>query len=314
MKNQFSLATQLAVALLFVSCHNSTVQQSIPEILGMQLIPARPPAKTNDHASNTSIASFFLDEKEVSNTDFKAFLDATGYLTTAEKDLDWEQIKGQFPPNTPRPPDSLLKAGALVFQPDLNTIDLQNELSWWHWERGANWKQPEGRNSTIEGLEEHPVVQISHADARAYCQWKGKRLPTEAEWEWAAQGGDSASTYPWGNDDPNSAHDKANFWQGPFPWENQKLDGFASTSPVAHYPPNGYGLYDMAGNVWEWCIDPYQEGPEGPVIANHFVIRGGSFLCAENYCSGYRTRNRLAADGQIGSNHTGCRCAMDIPD
>ncbi|NRB49073.1 MAG: formylglycine-generating enzyme family protein [Saprospiraceae bacterium] len=314
MKN-LRLITVFATAfLLFLSCESDSIQQPIRQIPGMQLIPEQQRSTTNNQVRPLPIAAFFLDQKEVTNADFQAFVEATGYLTTAEKNLDWEQIKGQFPPNTPPPPDSLLKAGALVFQPNLQTIDLQNELSWWHWERGANWKQPEGTNSTIEGLENHPVVQISHSDARAYCRWKGKRLPTEAEWEWAAQGGHPSAVYPWGDESPNSASDKANFWQGPFPWENQVLDGFAGTSPVAHYPPNGYGLYDMAGNVWEWCVNPYQESPDSPVITNHFVIRGGSFLCAENYCSGYRTRNRLAADGQIGSNHTGCRCAMDIPD
>ena len=314
MKNQHLMAVLVAAFLLFLSCENNSVQQPIRQIPGMQLIPEQQRSENIGKAVAHPIPAFFLDQREVTNAEFKAFVDATDYLTTAEQDLDWEQIKSQFPPNTPPPPDSLLKAGALVFQPNLNAIDLQNELSWWHWERGANWKQPEGGNSTIEGLENHPVVQISHADAHAYCQWKGKRLPTEAEWEWAAKGGNPSAIYPWGDDAPGSASDKANFWQGPFPWKNQELDGFAKTSPVAHYPPNGYGLYDMAGNVWEWCEDPYQELPEGPVIANHFVIRGGSFLCAENYCSGYRTRNRLAADGQIGSNHTGCRCAMDIPD
>ncbi|MBX2871436.1 MAG: formylglycine-generating enzyme family protein [Saprospiraceae bacterium] len=312
MKNQYPLVILMAVSLVLLTCQNDSIQQQAGLMPNMQLIPAGHTNSIANTRSSKAIAPFFLDEKEVTNADFAAFVEATGYLTTAEKDLDWEQIKEQFPPNTPPPPDSLLKAGALVFRPEMEKIDLQNELSWWRWEQGANWKHPEGMNSNIESRQNHPVVQISHADARAYCQWKGKRLPTEAEWEWAAMGGASSSIYPWGDKSPDQAYDKANFWQGPFPWKDQELDGFASTTPVGHFPGNGYGLYDMAGNVWEWCADPYQAKPGSPVLANHFVIRGGSFLCAENYCSGYQTRNRLAADGQIGSNHTGCRCAQDI--
>lgn len=315
MKNQYPLTILMAVSLLLSACQNDSIQQPAQLIPGMQLIPANPVQSTTvSDSSREPHASFFLDVKEVTNTDFAAFVDATAYVTTAEKDLDWEQIKQQLPPGTPPPPDSLLEAGALVFQPKLDVINLRDERTWWHWERGANWRHPEGKNSSIAERMDHPVVQISHADALAYCQWKGKRLPTEAEWEWAAIGGKPESLYPWGDDSPDQAFDKANFWQGPFPWKNQKLDGFASTASVGHFPPNGYGLYDMAGNVWEWCADAYRPSPNSPVVAHHFVIRGGSFLCAENYCSGYRTRNRLPADGQVGSIHTGCRCAKDIED
>ncbi len=303
----------MAASLLLLACQNDAIQPPIHLPTGMQLIPAGNKQVVDEtHTTTGIVAAFLLDSKEVTNAEFADFVTATAYVTTAEKDLDWEQIKQQFPPGTPPPPDSLLKAGALVFQPKLDAIDLRDERSWWHWERGANWKQPEGKNSDLSGRLDHPVVQISHADALAYCRWKGKRLPTEAEWEWAAMGGQPESPYPWGGDSPDQAFDKANFWQGPFPWKDQELDGFASTAPVAHFPPNAYGLYDMAGNVWEWCADPYRPSPNSPAVAQHFVIRGGSFLCAENYCSGYRTRNRLAADGQIGSIHTGCRCAKDL--
>lgn len=280
------------------------------------------------------VSPFFMDKTEVTNAQYQAFVEATAYVTLAEKDIDWEELKAQLPPGTPKPPDSMLQAGAMVFKPTTGPVDLNQYLQWWEWRIGANWKQPEGPGSSIADRMDHPVVHIAWEDAVAYCKWAGKRLPTEAEWEWAALGGDEHNKYPWGNEPAESAYDRANFWQGMFPWQNLKKDGFGGSAPVGSFPPNGYGLYDMAGNVWEWCADRYSaytyaldqqrgtvqnpHGPEKsydprqPFLPEAFVIRGGSFLCKDSYCSGYRSARRMGADAQAGSIHTGFRCVKDL--
>ncbi|MFT6868038.1 MAG: sulfatase modifying factor 1 [Cyclobacteriaceae bacterium] len=279
-----------------------------------------------------SISAFLMDANEVTNSEFGAFVKATGYKTIAEKDIDWDEMLSQLPAGTPKPADSVLQAGSLVFIQTDGPVDLNNYAQWWRWTIGANWQHPEGPNSTIENRLDHPVVHIAWDDAVAYAKWADKRLPTEAEWEWASMGGKSDVKYPWGNESIEQATDKANFWQGKFPYQNYNLDGFESTAPIKSFPANGYGLFDMAGNVWEWCQDKYDvtayeryaedvandptgseqyNDPREPYSPKH-VIRGGSFLCNDSYCSGYRVARRMSSSKDSGFNHTGFRCVKDL--
>jgi len=228
------------------------------------------------------VNSFLMDIHEVTNTQFNEFVESTGYLTTAEKKINWEVLKTQLPPNTPKPNDEILEAGSLVFHKPNKIDNLSDFSQWWRWIKGANWKQPNGPGSTIIGIENHPVVHVSYEDALEYAKWCNKRLPTEAEWEWAARGGLNNNIYPWGNENVNKGDAKCNFWSGTFPLENTKTDGYVLTSPVMKYPPNKYGLYDMAGNVWEICSDWYDVNyynflsekdislnPQGPTTWNY---------------------------------------------
>ena len=279
------------------------------------------------------VSAFFMDKTEVTNAEFSKFVEATGYVTTAERELDWETMKKELPPDTPKPPDSILQPGSLVFQPTEGPVDLRDLTQWWEWTVGADWRHPEGPGSSIEGRMDHPVVHVSLEDAKAYAQWAGKRLPTEAEWEWAAMGGLEDPIYPWGNTPSEQASTKANFWQGVFPFRNDSLDGYVRTAPARSYPANGYGLYDMAGNVWEWCQDKYRSdayslelspeesfdpsGPEdsydpGDPLAEKFVVRGGSYLCSDSYCSGYRVARRMRTTPDTGMGHLGFRCVQDV--
>ena len=282
---------------------------------------------------NVKVSAFYMDAYEVSNLEFAEFVQATGYITTAEKNIDWEVLRLELPPGTPKPPDSVLKAGSLVFESLERPVELNHYWEWWSWTTGADWRHPEGPGSSIEDRMDHPVVHVSWEDANAYAQWKGKRLPSEAEWEWASSGGRQDFKYPWGNKPIDEAYSNANFWQGVFPNQNLELDGFYATAPVGSYPANPYGLFDMAGNVWEWCLDKYdvngyskdaEKGvaidPEGsadyydprePYSEKH-VIRGGSFLCNESYCSGYRISRRMSSSKDSGFNHTGFRCVKDL--
>ena len=280
-----------------------------------------------------SIDSFYMDVSEVTNFQFSAFVQETGYITTAERVINWDKIKVQLPPDTERPSDSLLMPGSLVFQSIEYDNPLEDDLSWWRWKPGASWRSPYGENTSIKDFMSHPVVHISWDDAVAYANWAEKRLPTEAEWEWAARGGRSNAIYPWGNESINKSPMKANFWQGHFPYTNTKKDGFINTSPVGSYPPNDYGLYDMSGNVWEWCSDYYNDstynldkikgiainpkGAENPYdeqepLTEKRIMRGGSFLCNDSYCSGYRVSRRMSASYDTGLSHTGFRCVKDI--
>lgn len=278
-----------------------------------------------------ALRGFWMDETEVTNAQFEQFVAATGYVTVAERAVDWEEMKKTLPPQTPQPADSLLQPGALVFVPTAQPVPLHNPSLWWRWTLGADWRHPEGPQSSIVDKMDHPVVQVAWEDAAAYAEWAGKRLPTEAEWEWAARGGLENTVYPWGDEDVNRGQPKANFWQGIFPFQNQLKDRYFTTAPVRSFPPNSYGLYDMAGNVWEWCSDwldmtyyrqaaASQANPPGPAAANNpsapfqaeKVLRGGSFLCNDDYCSGYRNARRMGSSSDTGLNHTGFRCVKDL--
>ncbi|MEM7101684.1 MAG: formylglycine-generating enzyme family protein [Bacteroidota bacterium] len=279
------------------------------------------------------VNDFWIDEHEVTNAEFRAFVQATGYITIAERPIDWESIKKQLPPGTPKPPDEALLPGSLVFQYAPKGASRYQLANWWSFVNGANWKNPKGEGSTIEGKDDHPVVQVCWYDAMAYAKWAGKRLPTEAEFEYAARGGRVNEVYPWGNEKTEGKVHYANHLQGDFPYFNSKADGYEYTAPAGSFPANGYGLYDMAGNVWEWTSDWYQAGyyatlvnhgiadnPCGPEVGiepydpfgKKKVIRGGSFLCHDNWCSGYRNARRMRDSPDTGMEHTGFRCVRDV--
>lgn len=276
------------------------------------------------------VKGFWMDTTEVTNAEFAQFVKATGYVTTAERKPDWNELKKQVSPGTPKPDDSLLVAASLVFSPPNHAVQLSDYSQWWAWVKGADWKHPHGPGSNLKGKANYPVVHISWFDAVAYCKWAGKRLPTEAEWEWAARGGLQDKIYPWGDEPVDQGKVKANTWQGHFPDHNTLRDKFYGLAPVASFAPNGYGLYDMAGNAWEWCADYYHSqyyqtiaggvsNPKGPLTsydpdepyAKKRVIRGGSFLCNDSYCSGYRVARRMKSTEDSGMEHLGFRCVKD---
>lgn len=278
------------------------------------------------------VGSFWMDQTEVTNAQFDDFVRATGYVTVAEKKPDWNEISKQVPPGTPPPPDSLMQPGSLVFHIPSGPVLLNDYSQWWEWKTGVNWKHPEGPESDLKGRMNYPVVHVAYEDAMAFAQWKGKRLPTEAEWEFASRGG-KQERFAWGEEMLPEGKFMANTFQGSFPVKNLKEDGFELASPVKSFPPNQYGLYDMIGNVWEWTSDWYDanyfqalsknalsENPQGPAksfdpqdpYAMKRVTKGGSFLCAANYCSNYRPSARQATAFDSGQSHIGFRCVMDI--
>jgi formylglycine-generating enzyme len=308
---------------------------------GMVLIPAgtfsmgadNQQASADEYPKHTvTIDSFYMDATEVTNAQFAAFVNATNYITTAEKKPDWDELKKTLPTGTPKPADSVLVAASLVFKQSSVPLQLNNPSQWWSWVEGASWKHPQGPSSNIIEKENYPVVHISWYDAMAYCKWAGKRLPTEAEWEYAARGGLINNIYPWGNEHVNTGKAKTNSWEGEFPYKNLQVDGFITSAPVKNYTCNGYGLFDMAGNVWEWCSDWYDYNyykqlqgtttknpkganksfdPDEPATPKR-SLRGGSFLCNDSYCSGYRVARRMKSSPDTGLEHTGFRCVKGV--
>ena len=280
---------------------------------------------------DVQVNGFFMDVTEVTNAQFAKFATATGYITTAEQDINWDELKMQLPSDMPKPDAETLKAASLVFVPTEGEVNIQDYSQWWVWTHGADWKHPKGKGSDIEGKDNLPVVHISWDDANAYGKWAGKRLPTEAEWEYAARGGMEKNVYAWGNRKVDEGKIQCNYWQGNFPYKNEVTDGFFGVSPVKSFEPNGYGLYDMAGNVWEWCADLYNNtyygefgnvklvtnpqgpktsfDPDEPLVAKR-VMRGGSYLCNESYCSGYRVSARMRSSADSSLEHLGFRCVQ----
>ena len=332
----------LCLILLLAACQeNKSIKNQSTKVVnvvvdGMVKIPAGVLDMGGDNAQadpnefpkhKVVIDEFWMDQTEVTNKQFAEFVKATNYQTVAERPINWEELKKNLPPDTPKPDDSILQPGALVFQPTDQPVSLRNPSLWWEWTVGADWQHPEGPQSNIADKMDHPIVQVAWEDANAYAKWAGKRLPTEAEWEWAARGGKENVIYPWGNEDVNEGAPKANFWQGMFPYKNDLTDGFFTSAPVKSFAPNGYGLYDMSGNVWEWCADWFdhdfykkenarQSNTRGPdrgynpqmPFQQEKIIRGGSFLCNDSYCSGYRNSRRMGSSTDTGLNHTGFRC------
>jgi len=271
------------------------------------------------------VDGFWMDATEVTNDEFARFVKATGYVTIAER----APTKEEFPT---APPENLV-AGSTVFTPTAGPVALNDYFQWWRYEKGANWRHPDGPASDLEGRGTFPVVHVAYPDALAYAHWAGKRLPTEAEFEFAARGGLSGKLYAWGDELKPGGRWMANIYEGKFPVKDTGEDGFAGIAPVAQFPPNGYGLYDVAGNVWEWCSDWYRpdtyarlklvggvarnpQGPEAPYdpaepAEKKRVHRGGSFLCTDQYCTRYMVGTRGKGEVTTGSNHLGFRCVKD---
>jgi sulfatase modifying factor 1 len=272
-----------------------------------------------------SVDGFWMDVTAVTNRQFAGFVDATGYRTVAERPLD--------PADFPGAPAENLVAGSLVFTMTPGPVDLRHMSQWWTWTPGSCWHLPEGPGSTIDRRLDHPVVQVAFEDAEAFAAWAGRDLPAEAEWELACRGGLDGLAFPWGDEAVPDGMYLANFWQGDFPWRNSGEDGFAGTAPVGSFPANGFGLFDMGGNVWEWTVDWYQDhhdedadkpccvpvNPRGPAVEESYdprqpqfriprrVIKGGSFLCADEYCQRYRPAARRPQMVDTGMSHLGFR-------
>ena len=292
---------------------------------------------SNDHypeeapVHDVHVGGFWMDRTPVTNGQFRRFVLATGYVTFAEKAPDAKDYPGALP--------HMLKAGSMVFTPPGHPVDLRNYANWWEFKFGANWRRPYGPRSFINGLDDHPVVHVAWQDVVAFANWAHKDLPTEAEWEFAARGGLDGAQFAWGDEFTPGGRHLANTWQGAFPNENLKTDGYERTSPVSAFPPNGYGLNDMIGNVWEWTSDWYSSRHEelatSPCCISHDprggreegsfdacqpdiriprkVVKGGSHLCAPNYCRRYRPAARHAQPVDTSMSHVGFRCVRRVP-
>lgn len=346
--DQTSKSEEVAIGISTVDLETLELIKEVPENItapeGMVWIPGdnfiqgaqESDGMAMDHekpAHPVAVDGFFMDETEVTNAQFQNFINETGYTTIAEREIVWEEMKKQLPFNTPKPHDSILQPGSLIFKKTEESVtNLYDYSQWWEWKIGASWRHPYGPGSTIEGKEQFPVVHIALEDALAYCQWAGRRLPTEAEWELAAQGGQPNSRFSWGNDETKLT-EMANTWEGEFPTNNLKEDGYENKAPVKSYPPNPYGLYDMAGNVWEWTQDWYNlnfyqealkrgvvknpEGAEEPFNSTYpqmleKVIKGGSFLCNASYCASFRISARMANSTDSAQEHLGFRTVASI--
>ena len=287
---------------------------------------------SNDHypeeapAHNVTVGAFWMDQHAVTNADFKRFVEATGHVTLAERPADAADYPGAKP--------ELLVPSSVVFQKTQGPVDLSNRYNWWTYVAGADWRHPRGPGSSLQGLWKHPVVHVAYEDAEAYSQWAGKELPTEAEWEFAARGGLEGAAYAWGDEFTPGGKHLTNTWQGEFPWQNLLQDSYEWTAPVSSFAPNGYGLFEMTGNVWEWTTDWYQEhgkiehacctmeSPRGGKREESFdprtpdvriprrVMKGGSYLCAPNYCHRYRPAARMAQPIDTATCHLGFRCTV----
>ena len=280
-----------------------------------------------------SVDGFWMDCHEVTNEQFAQFVEATGYVTLAERPLNAADFPGA-------PPENLVP-GSMLFCKTTRPVDLRNYFNWWVWAPGTSWRHPLGPGTSLEGRSQHPVVHVSYEDAEAFAKWAEKELPTEAEWEFAARGGLEGKKFTWGDEDSPADKPMANSWQGEFPWQNLLHDGFEGVAPVGSFPPNGYGLYDMAGNVWEWTCDwfvprladeviknccgpavnPRIASPDKSYDANQAqfriprkVVKGGSHLCAPNYCLRYRPAARQPQMVDTSMNHIGFRCITRSPD
>jgi formylglycine-generating enzyme len=282
-------------------------------------------------AHRVSVGGFWIDSAPVTNRQFRKFVNATKHVTFAEITPRAEDYPGALP--------HMLKAGSLVFSPPKELVDLKDWSQWWRFKFGADWRRPYGPRSSISGMDDHPVVHVAYRDAEAYARWAGKALPTEAEWEFAARGGLDGAEYSWGHEFTPGGKQMANTWQGAFPQQNLKEDGFERTSPVRSFPPNGYGAYDMIGNVWEWTTDFWStrhpadapkaccvpQNPRGAPEAQSYdpcqpeiriprkVLKGGSHLCAPNYCRRYRPAARHAEPVDTSTSHVGFRCVERAP-
>lgn len=278
-----------------------------------------------------SVDGFWIDRAPVTNGRFRRFVEETKHVTFAETPPDPKDYPGALP--------EMLYAGSLVFVKPPRRVELRDCGQWWQFKRGADWRHPRGAESSLDGLENHPVVHVAYRDAEAFAKWEGKELPTEAEWEFAARGGREGADFAWGDEFMPAGRPMANTWQGDFPWRNLGLDGYEGTSPVTAFPPNGYGLYDMIGNVWEWTADWYQpnrpeekqkaccvpRNPRGGKEAESYdpaqpkikiprkVLKGGSHLCAPNYCRRYRPAARFPEPVDTSTGHVGFRCIVRAP-